>query len=217
MTAIVGAQSFNGNGHDDLIARDASGNLWLYPGTGGYTFEHPVRIGVGWNGMTAIVGAGDFNGDGHSDLIARDRAGSLWLYPGTGTGGFKSPVRIGIGWASMTAIVGGGDFNGDSHPDLIARDAAGNLWMYPGTGSGFGRRTLLGTGWAHFTMLSGLGDTAAAIPGYTTRGNLLAREPTGVMDDYQAAGAGSGLYTIGTFGDGWNSMTALTSVNNILP
>jgi hypothetical protein len=49
MTAIVGVGDFNGDGHPDLVGRDAAGDLWLYPGNGAGGFRAAVKIGRGWN------------------------------------------------------------------------------------------------------------------------------------------------------------------------
>ena len=57
MNTIIGAGDFNGDGKADLIARDSSGNLWLYRGNGAGSFLGRIQIGSGWNGMNAIVGS----------------------------------------------------------------------------------------------------------------------------------------------------------------
>jgi hypothetical protein len=72
---------FNGDGRADLLARDSSGVLWLYPGNGTGALLPRVKIGSGWNTMTALTGPGDLNGDGRADLLARDSSGVLWFYP----------------------------------------------------------------------------------------------------------------------------------------
>jgi serine protease len=88
-----------------VLARDTTGNLWLYPGNGSGGWLAPRIVGNGWNVMTAIVGPGDFNGDGPVDVLARDTGGRFWLYPGSGTGGWLAPRQIGVGWNGMTAIL----------------------------------------------------------------------------------------------------------------
>jgi GH25 family lysozyme M1 (1,4-beta-N-acetylmuramidase) len=99
----------NSDGRTDLVARDGSGNLWLYPGTGGTgtaTFGSPIQLGIGWNGMNAIA-LGDMNGDGRCDLMARDGGGILWLYPnaaGSGIHTLAGPSELGFGWGAMTAL-----------------------------------------------------------------------------------------------------------------
>ncbi|MEU7524194.1 hypothetical protein AB0A74_00500 [Saccharothrix sp. NPDC042600] len=110
MTAILGTDA-DADGRNDLIARDTSGNLWLYPNTGNpddpYNGDFRRHIGVNWNTMTAILGA-DADADGRNDLIARDTSGNLWLYPNTGNpndpynGDFRR--HIGVGWQHMADL-----------------------------------------------------------------------------------------------------------------
>ena len=98
-------RDFNGDGFPDIMARDAAGGLWLYPGNGTGGWLPRQQVGSGWGGWTAIISAGDFNGDGFPDIMARDAAGGLWLYPGNGTGGWLPRQQVGSGWGSWTAIL----------------------------------------------------------------------------------------------------------------
>ncbi len=84
---------FNGDGYTDLLARETSGVLWLYPGDGSGGWLTRAQVGQGWNVMTALVAPGDFNGDGNPDVLARDGGGLLWLYPGNGSSGWLPRVR----------------------------------------------------------------------------------------------------------------------------
>lgn len=98
---------FNGDRKTDVLAGDAAGALWLYPGDGAGSWLPTLQVGSGWNIMTALIAPGDFNGDGHSDVLARDGAGALWLYPGNGSGGWLARVQVGSGWSGMTARIPG--------------------------------------------------------------------------------------------------------------
>jgi hypothetical protein len=97
-------KDFNTDGKSDVLARDSSGALWLYPGNGTGGWLSRSVVGSGWNVMTAILSPGDFNGDGTADVLARDSSGNLWLYPGNGSGGWLSRRLVGSGWNVMTAI-----------------------------------------------------------------------------------------------------------------
>jgi FG-GAP-like repeat len=160
-TLLRGAGDLNGDGQADLIARDGSGALWLYKGTGSWAtpFAARVQIGTGWNIYTSLTGGIDVSGDGKPDLIARDSAGDLWLYQGTGDGSLpvKPRTKIGNGWNIYNSLVPLGDINADGHPELVARDAAGVMWMYMGTGDAalpFKARAQAARDWDRFDALT---------------------------------------------------------------
>ncbi|MGX1253286.1 hypothetical protein RKD48_005797 [Streptomyces ambofaciens] len=157
---ITGARDLSGDGRADLIARDKSGVLWLYKGTGNTSapFETKSRIGGGWSVYNALTDTGDLTGDGKADLIARDKSGVLWLYKGTGnaTAPFEGRGRVGGGWSAYDVLNGPSDLNRDGVPDLIARDKDGVLWFYQGTGSAtapFKARARVGGGWNTYGMI----------------------------------------------------------------
>jgi hypothetical protein len=158
---IIGARDLNGDGKADLVARDSSGNLWYYQGTGSPAtpFATKVKIGPGWNIYNKLVSTGDITGDGKADLIARDSAGVLWLYKGTGnaTGPYAARVQIGPGWNAYNTFVGVSDLNSDGKADLVARDSSGVLWFYQGrgtaTGGPFAARSEIGSGWNAYNLL----------------------------------------------------------------
>ncbi|MEU8764141.1 FG-GAP-like repeat-containing protein [Streptomyces sp. NPDC048659] len=185
-----GSQSrpdYNGDGYTDVLTRDANGDMWVYPGTGGTgrnTLGDRYFIGNGWwrdhwtNAYTA-----DVNNDGYTDIVGRDKNGDLVLYPGTGRTGTQtvsSPVLIGTGW-NMYDTLGFGDIDADGRTDVIGRDAGGDLWVYPhagGTGTQtFGSRVFIGNGWwpASWTTIRFAdlnGDHRIDIMGRTDQGDL---------------------------------------------
>ncbi|MFF8804493.1 FG-GAP-like repeat-containing protein [Streptomyces omiyaensis] len=77
----------------DLVARDASGALWLYLGKGDGTFTTRTPVGGGWQQFRRILGVGDVDGDGRNDLVAGSATpaldstsySGLFLYRGTGS------------------------------------------------------------------------------------------------------------------------------------
>ncbi len=86
---LVATGNIAGTAAGDLVARDTSGVLWLYQGTGKGTFLARTRIGGGWNAFSQLVGAGDVDGDGRPDLLAYGAGGtSVYHANGTVTGTF---------------------------------------------------------------------------------------------------------------------------------
>ena len=205
--ALTRLNDLNRDGSTDLVARDAAGTLWLYPGNGVGGYAARRQIGAGWNIMNAIVTAGDVTGDGNADLCARDTAGRLWLYPGTGTGGLSARRLVSSGWGSYT-ITNAADLNGAGRPDLLARDAAGVLWLYPFSGNAvMGARARISGGWNGYTF-RGPGDLSG-----DGRADILARDPAGSLWLYRGNGAG-GLAARTLVGNGWAGMNALVTPGN---
>lgn len=201
MTSIIVPGDFDGDGNADVLARDAAGLMWLYPGNGSGGWKAREQVGSGWNGMTTILAAGDFNSDGFQDVLAVDGSGILWLYPGNGHGGWLPRQQIGSGWSSMTAIVGIGDFNGDGFPDLLARNAAGALLLYPHTPTGWLTPKQVGSGWNIMTSIQSVGDfNGDGFP------DVLARDTAGSLWLYPGNGA-SGWGAPSRIGSGWNIMS----------
>ncbi|MFI6420090.1 FG-GAP repeat domain-containing protein [Streptomyces sp. NPDC050842] len=149
-----------GSPHADVVARDKSGVLWLYQGTG-HALAPRARVGGGWGAYNRITGSSDLTGDGRSDLLAGDTSGVLWLYQGTGSTAapFATRVKVGGGWGVYNHLTATGNIGGGPAGDLVARDENGVLWLYLGKGDGtFAARTRIGGGWSTYEGLTGFGD-----------------------------------------------------------
>lgn len=157
--SLTGVGDVNGDGYGDLLARDKSNVLWLYPSLGnGYQFRDRVRLGSGWGIYNKLFGAGDVTGDGRADLLARGTDGTLWAYPGNGTAGFGDRVKIGAsGWNSLNKLAAVGDITGDGRADLVGVDSAGIAHVYKATGlkglNTFQGNTSIGGGWNTYVNL----------------------------------------------------------------
>jgi hypothetical protein len=103
MTALVAPGDLNSDHRNDLLARDGSGKLWIYPGDGHGRYGARKLIGTGWNQMDALLAVGDTDGNGRNDLHAFTNEtyvidgypgylGVQLLFSGTGHGTWASPV-----------------------------------------------------------------------------------------------------------------------------
>ncbi|CAG6395729.1 N-acetylmuramoyl-L-alanine amidase [Streptomyces cocklensis] len=197
----------------DLVARDASGTLWYYKGSGkpSVPFLSKVKVGTGWSVYNMLVGAGDISADGRPDLIGRNSAGQLYVYKGTGTATapFSSKSLLGTGWNAFNLLIGAGDVTGDGKADLVARDSSGVLWLYRNTGSAtapYAAKTRIGSGWGGFTALTGAGDITG-----DGKADLVARDSSGVLWLYKGTGSATAPYAAPAIriGSGWNTYNTL--------
>ncbi|MGX1914041.1 trypsin-like serine protease [Streptomyces phaeochromogenes] len=147
-----------GDARPDLLAVDADGSVYLYPGRGNGEFYGKVKVVSGSWKNVKIFGHGDLSGDGKPDLLVRSTDGTLWLYRGTGKE--KTPwsarIKARTGW-NFTSYVSNGDVTGDGVADIMTRDSGGTLWLYRGTNKAssdlFAARTSLGTGFNQYNLL----------------------------------------------------------------
>ncbi|MEU7006045.1 N-acetylmuramoyl-L-alanine amidase [Streptomyces sp. NPDC046332] len=204
--AITPMTALRADGTGDMVARDASGVLWYYQGTGNPSapFKARLRTGGGWQIYDRILGARDLSGDSVPDLIAREKSGVLWFYKGTGNPAspFAARVKVGGGWQTYNQLVSTGDLNADGKADLVARDSAGNLWFYKGTGSAtapYAARTMVGSGWQTYNQLVGPSDLNA-----DGKVDLVGRDGSGTLWFYKGTGSATAPFAARTkVGSGW--------------
>ncbi|MBM9508996.1 FG-GAP-like repeat-containing protein, partial [Actinacidiphila acididurans] len=201
-----------------LLARDTTGALWQYHGTGTTAAPYRTRqkVGAGWQTYSAVTPLSTVKSDGTGDVVARDSSGVLWYYRGTATPAapLAARVRVGGGWNMYNLLVGVGDVTGDGRPDLLARDTGGVLWLYRGTGTSpgvFAARLRVGGGWNMYGSLVGAGD-----PTGDGHPDLLARDASGVLWVYRGTGSASGVFTTrARVGAGWNTYKALAATGDV--
>ncbi|MFJ2057940.1 FG-GAP-like repeat-containing protein [Streptomyces sp. NPDC087908] len=156
--ALVGPGDLSGDGKGDLLARDRSGNLYLYQGNGKSTgFASRIKVGGGWGSFNKIVGAGDYTGDGRADIVARTTGGDLYVYPGTGKAAtpFGARTKVGSGWNTYSKVIAPGDLNGDGKGDLLGVTSGGDLYAYRNAAPGkFGDRYKVGPGFQIYNTMS---------------------------------------------------------------
>ena len=122
------AADFNGDGHLDLAAVNASDvGILLGSGTGTFTLRSDPSTGSNFliSGVT-----GDYNGDGKLDIVVADQSsGQAFLLLGNGDGTFGTIVTFTVG--SGAYDVATADFNGDGALDLaITNSTSTNVSIF---------------------------------------------------------------------------------------
>ncbi|MER5360861.1 VCBS repeat-containing protein [Streptomyces sp. NPDC002785] len=93
---LIAAGDLDGDGKNDLLALDASNELWRFRGTGAGTFTPRSLVFKDWGTSNKdVVGGLDLSGDGRGDLISLDKDGRAWLNRGNGHGGFDNRSQVG--------------------------------------------------------------------------------------------------------------------------
>ncbi|MFI8346069.1 N-acetylmuramoyl-L-alanine amidase [Streptomyces sp. NPDC085596] len=202
----------------DILARDASGVLWQYQGSGSATspFLTRYRVGGGWSAYNTVTPLTALRADGTGDMVARDADGVLWYYKGSGkpSAPFQGRVKVGGGWSVYDTITGTRDLNGDGKPDLIGRDKTGVLWFYQGTGSTtapFAARAKVGGGWNTYDTLTSTGDLTG-----DGKADLIGRDKTGALWLYKGTGSATAPFAARTkIGGGWGAYDKLLGPSDL--
>jgi hypothetical protein len=146
------AYDFNGDGHSDILLRNASigeQEYWQMHGTEISASIPLPTVDPGWR----IAGTGDFDSDGTTDLLWSDTdSGSLYIwFMGDPTADGELGFALEPGWA----IAGVGDFDGDDRSEIAIGNESSQFEIW-GMGSDFVRVGAfpLRRGW----KLAGIGD-----------------------------------------------------------
>jgi hypothetical protein len=209
VTGGANIHDYNGDGRGDLLGVTSAGRLDTRYGTTANTTVLGVS-GSGWPSADRFIAFGDLDQDRYNDLLVLDSAGKLWLYPGKAGGAFtpSAPhILAGTGFQIYNSLFSPGDLTADGIPDLLLRDSAGKLWLRAGTAAGgFKARTLVGSGYQQYTLLTGSRLVSA--------GGILARDKSGVLWRQETDGKGH-LKARVRIGSGWNQYNSLTQVGSL--
>lgn len=205
-----------GDGFPDMVVRDGSGSLFIYPHDGaGSTSRNPYTsrraAGTGWPVGRPLLLA-DATGDGRLDLVARN-GDTMTIHPHTGATSGQvwsgTPIPAGTGWDFADTVIAG-DLTGDDRPELVARVHHGDLWVYPNDGTTpWSERFSAGDRWTFEDQLL-LGDVTG-----DGKVDVVARDPKavgGTLWIYPGNGSTTSdpwTATRAFAGTGWNLATAM--------
>jgi hypothetical protein len=191
-------------GHRD-VGQTACPGQYLYPRLA--ELQAMVRSLQG--DTSARVFERDLTGDRFADLLS---LGSQGLSLATATSaGWRAPRHVGNGWNSGRTI-GPGDWTGDGVPDLMRIDTAGRLYLYPGRSDGSWQTPrVIGRGWQALDIVTGGHDWNG-----DGRPDLLARNSVDKALYLYASDGRGGFGTIKRIGTGWQVMTAVVAIGNLV-
>jgi hypothetical protein len=135
---VFGTGDFNGDGRDDILWRNDSGDVtnWLGQANGSLASNFGnayYQIDNSWH----IAATGDFNGDGRDDILWRNDSGRVTDWLGQANSGFSgnfanADANAGTDWH----VAGTGDFNGDGRSDILWRNDNGDVTNWLGQANG---------------------------------------------------------------------------------
>jgi predicted nucleotidyltransferase len=145
--AIAGTGDFDGNGHADILWREAATGdvaIWLMNGTA--VISKAVVGNVAANLTWSIAATGDFDGDGKSDILLREAAtGDVGMWVMNGTTVVSKTIVGNVATNLSWTIAGTGDFNGDGKSEILWRGTvSGDVGMWVMNGTAIVSKTVVG-------------------------------------------------------------------------
>jgi hypothetical protein len=203
---LFSLDDLDGDGNAELLARAVNGDLYRYTSTGTGAFLPRVKFGSGMNAVNQFANAGNVSNWGKEDLAAIDTQGTLWWYLDRNNGRFSARQQLSSvgGWKGAEITVTS-SLDDDSYPEIL-QVWDGGLYNY-GVSDG---PYYLGSGWGVYNTLVGLGDLSG-----DGKGDLIARDGSGVLYLYRGNGNGTGFAAKQRIGSGWGQFNALLGAGDI--
>ncbi|MFD4315370.1 FG-GAP repeat domain-containing protein [Streptomyces sp. NPDC058548] len=195
---IVPVGDDNGDGNGELLARDAKGTFWYYTGKGNGTLAPRTQAGTAayWEFVPQFGGASNNPVTGTKEgVLARDSAGTMFWYGSRTNGLLTKRAQYGDtgGWR-------GADY---THLSSLDPDNSSDVAQLFDNGL-YIDGVFIGSGWGVYNALAGPGDLSG-----DGKGDLLARDRSGVLYLYKGNGQGTGFGSRVKVGSGWGSFNKI--------
>ncbi|QDT56118.1 FG-GAP repeat protein [Caulifigura coniformis] len=174
---------FNGDGKDDIVGRNAQGQLQVAQ-SNGTKFTNVVyeTLPADLRALTNVK-VGDFNGDGRDDLVGFNTSTGQVIASISNGSTFTSSVWGNVPLNVAVTEVNVGDFNGDGRDDVFFRQGTLNLVVLRSTGTAFSSMAFgmlkAGVPYIGFRMGDFNGDGLEDIVGFTGTGAMTLFRSTG--------------------------------------
>jgi len=184
---------FNGDGKDDIVGRNAQGQLLVAQSTG-TKFTNVVyeTLPTDLRALTNVK-VGDFNGDGRDDLVGFNTATGQVIASISNGSTFTSSVWGAVPTNVAITEVNVGDFNGDGRDDVFFRQGTLDLVVLRSTGTAFSKSVFgqlkVGVPYIGFRMGDFNGDGLEDIVGFTGTGAMTLFRSTGNSFTQHGGGA----------------------------
>ncbi|MER7758593.1 VCBS repeat-containing protein [Streptomyces sp. NPDC097619] len=186
----------NGDGDSEILARDVSGTTWYYAGNGNGTLAARQKSGTNWQWTNLFAGQGGVPAHGKKRLVGRNTANTLYVYGTSANGALSAREKWSDdgGWPDFAPITSASSMN----------DSLWGSFMYVYQGRLHHENDDLGAGWGAFNALVGPGDLSG-----DGKGDLLARDRSGVLWLYRGNGRGTAVGSKSKIGAGWGGFDRL--------
>ncbi|MFF8844922.1 FG-GAP repeat domain-containing protein [Streptomyces sp. NPDC015127] len=204
---LLSLDDLDEDGNADLLARTYSGDLYSYSSTATGAFLPRVKLGSGWNTVSRFANGSSLPSWGKDEIFGLDTRGTLYYYWDLNNGRFAPRFKISDDGGFPNAKL--------AHFSSLDDDSYGDLFeMYNGhlynLSHSSGTPYDIGGGWGVYNTLVGPGDLSG-----DGKGDVVARDGSGVLYLYRGYGTGSGFAAKQRIGTGWGQFNALLGAGDI--